>query len=574
MSTPQRKFLVTPNLNGNGTRSLILAGIASIISIGAHAGLILLLINLDLGAAEGKDQGSESAPLVDDGTADKKKAEEKKKEEDKTDKDRGKEDYIDLTRIDIGNNTNNDTNYDVPKIGDFSAPPLSPDAPPDATPGSLDPNVTNITPMTIPPPPGVGNVFGKGGVLSSADGTAPIIPGMKGLGDGLSGTQVPNLFRGREQGITRQRMLDQGGGNAKSEAMVARGLQFLANHQAPDGHWGMHDFDRYARKTVTKDGKQTTVFEHDKSMPGTGRQNDVAGTAFGLLPFLAAGHTQNPVPGSKFDYSKNVDSALKWLMKRQDKNGYFGGDMYAHGLATIAMCEAYGLSRDKRLEASAQAAIHYIEFAQGPGGGWRYGPHANPGDTSVTGWQLMALKSGQMAGLTVKPNTLKMCEKYLDSCEGSNKGGYSYTPGGGETPTMTAVGLLCRQYLGVNPRNPDLLAGVQRLEKLPASEPRGRNIYYLYYATQVMHHMGGDNWDSWNKGPKYDPKTDVGNGIRDILIDLMDKGTSNPDTEGSWVLPGAEGRLMSTSLALLTLEVYYRHLPLYRREVGQVKGAK
>src|SRR5260370_30486792 len=115
MSTAQRKFLVAPNLNANGMRSLILAGIASIISIGAHAGLILLLINLDLGSAEGKDRGVDSTPLIDDGTADKKKEEDKKKDEDKKDKDRGKEDSIDLSQTDIGNKTDNDTNYDVPK---------------------------------------------------------------------------------------------------------------------------------------------------------------------------------------------------------------------------------------------------------------------------------------------------------------------------------------------------------------------------------------------------------------------------------------------------------------------------
>ena len=256
-----------------------------------------------------------------------------------------------------------------------------------------------------------------------------------------------------------------------------------------------------------------------------------------------------------------------YLIKKQDKDGYYGGDMYAHGIATIAMCEAYGLTADNLLKLSAQKAIWYIENSQDPaGGGWRYGPR-QPGDTSVTGWQLMALKSGQMAGLTIKADTLKKVEKYLDSCESTNKGGYGYTPGGGETITMTAVGLLCRQYLGVNPRNPGLLQGVQRVEKTP---PTSGNIYYLYYATQVMHHMGGDSWDKWNKGPALDGK----GGIRDFLISAMDKGTANPDTEGSWVLAGAEGRLMSTSLALLTLEVYYRHLPLYRRDVTAVKGAQ
>src|SRR5260370_39146981 len=103
MSTAQRKSLVARSLNANGMRSLIPAGIASIISIGAHAGLILLLINLDRGSAEGKDRGVDSTPLIDDGTAEKKKEEDKKKDEDKKDKDRGKQDAIDLSETDIVN---------------------------------------------------------------------------------------------------------------------------------------------------------------------------------------------------------------------------------------------------------------------------------------------------------------------------------------------------------------------------------------------------------------------------------------------------------------------------------------
>jgi hypothetical protein len=567
---PKRKVLVAPSLNGNGMRGLILAGVAAVISVGAHAGVIFLLLNLDLGPAQGQTGGEVTvAPIVDDGTDAKKKAEEQKEE--KPDKDRGKEDDIDLSRTDIGNDSFKDTNYDTTRLGDISVPQLDPNAGPNDAPGSLDPNITNTKQMAIPPPPGTGGV-GPGGIPHSADGTAAMIPGVPNvIGTGLPGSQVPNLFAGRGSAVTRERMLEQGGGNKESEAMVARGLQFLANHQAMDGHWGMHDFDRHARKqTKNAKGEAVVTFEKDKSMPGTTRQNDVAGTGFGLLPFLAAGHTHHAVKDSKFDYSKNVKLGLIWLIKQQDKdkNGYYGGDMYAHAIASIAMCEAYGLTADPMLKLSAQRAVHYLEYAQDPsGGGWRYGPQ-QPGDTSVTGWCMMALKSGQMAGLSVKPEVLKKAEKFLDSCESSNKGGYSYTPGGGEGITMTAVGLLCRQYMGVTPRNPGLLQGVQRLER---SRPdANHNIYYLYYATQVMHHMGGDNWDEWNKG------ADGKAGIRDTLIALMDKGTTNPDLEGSWDPKqlGAEGRLMSTSLALLTLEVYYRHLPLYRRDAGQVKGAQ
>src|SRR5262249_31872114 len=149
------------------------------------------------------------------------------------------------------------------------------------------------------------------------------------------------------------------------------------------------------------------------------------------------------------------------------------------------------------------------------------------GDTSVTGWQLMALKSGQMSGLSVPRSTISLCERFLDSCESSSKGGYGYVPGAGETYTMTAVGLLCRQYLGVNPRNPGLLAGVERLKAYPPGKTG--NLYYEYYATQVMHHMGGDSWQFWNVGP------DGKSGIRDTLIAKQSHNSGKMQhIEGSW----------------------------------------
>jgi hypothetical protein len=175
----------------------------------------------------------------------------------------------------------------------------------------------------------------------------------------------------------------------------------------------------------------------------------------------------------------------------------------------------------------------------------------------------MALKSGQMAGLSVPREALKKCEAYLNSCEASSKGGYGYMPGTGETITMTAVGGLCRQYLGVSPRNPSLLATIDRLKKTP---PGSGNIYYEYYATQVMHHMGGDAWAFWNLGPDGTGK----GGIRDTLIAKQDDGRGGrPGQKGSFAgNDHVGGRLGATSLSLLSLEVYYRHLPLYRRDMG------
>jgi hypothetical protein len=367
-------------------------------------------------------------------------------------------------------------------------------------------------------------------------------------------------------------MLTEGGGNARSEKSVADGLRFLALHQCSDGRWTLHDFQRHARTAPVPAGKVVP----DNCQPMTTRRNDVAATAFGLLPFLAAGITHKPAPGKKpqVDYTRGVGTGLRWLIGRQSKSGndrgYYGGDMYSHGLATIAMCEAYGLTTDPTFKASAQLAVNYIVSAQDPvGGGWRYAPR-QAGDMSVTGWQLMALKSGQMAGLSVPRQTLMKVEKFLDACEAGgrgakDKGGYSYLPGNNPTPAMTSVGGLCRQYLGVNPRNPSLLASVRRLKQVP---PGSGNLYYEYYATQVMHHMGGEAWAFWNLGPDGSGR----GGIRDTLISRQDDGRLRPGQAGSF--PGTEyvgGRLGGTSLSLLSLEVYYRHLPLYRRDMGVMK---
>jgi hypothetical protein len=342
----------------------------------------------------------------------------------------------------------------------------------------------------------------------------------------------------------------------KVDEAVARGLEWLALHQAPDGHWGLHDFNRTARDKPLPGGKTFAC-----NCGGTAtRRNDIAATAFGLLPYLAAGHTHKA--GAKKDdkdYSKTVDAGLRFLVAKQGKDGFFGGDMYSHGLATTAVCEAYGMTSDPALEAPAQKGINFICSAQDPeGGGWRYAPR-QAGDLSVTGFQFTALKSAQLAGLAVPAATLKKAEKFLDSIEGERKGGYGYVPGAGETPTMTAVGLLCRQYLGVNPRNPNLLAGVEKLRVFPPGKTD--NLYYEFYATRVMQHVGGDNWEWWNLGP------DGKGGIRDSLLTRQSHNSGRMQhIEGSWGPERAPegGRIMTTSLSLLCLEAPYRRLPIFR----------
>jgi len=342
------------------------------------------------------------------------------------------------------------------------------------------------------------------------------------------------------------------GGNDASEAAVGKALRWLAAHQSPDGRWSLNNYHRHNPACKCK----------DMNFEGSVIDNDTAGTALGLLPFLGAGHTHKKAASP---YSGNVLKALQFLTGRQQNNGDLGGGMYSHALATIALCEAYGMSSDVKLRGPAQKAINFIEYAQNPQtGGWRYQPRTD-GDTSVVGWQVMALRSGQMAGLTVKSQTLELAKRWLDSCQSDGGSKYSYVPGSGPTPVMTSAALLNRQYLGWGPRNPDLHKGCEYMLRTapPPPEKPGPNerlgaIYYYYYATQVMHHMGDKYWDTWN------PR------MRDFLIRTQNK-KDDGHREGSWDPRGADhggtgGRIYATSLACLTLEVYYRHLPLYRRE--------
>jgi hypothetical protein len=455
----------------------------------------------------------------------------------------------DLTMTDIGIDPEVPTNYDNPRIEEVSVP--GPALPNEAVGLSGAPDGPQ---QTLPPPPGLGQGTG-GGIQALTPGQASPFGTPGGYGGLLA---VPGGFGGRS-GATRVRMVMEGGGNAISEAAVARGLEWLAIHQAPDGRWSLEGFNAHAKDQYGAKGKAFTC-----NCEGRGQKNDVAGSAFGVLPFLAAGITHKPITGDKkqaVDYTKTVEAALKFIMSKQDKsNGSLGG-MYEHGLATIALCEAYGLTSDPGLKVAAQKALNYIVYAQHDAGGWRYGPK-QAGDTSVTGWQVMALKSGQMAGLSVPKPTLDGATKFLNSVMSAQDYGYGYT-GPGSSPTMTAVGLLCRQYLGWSPRKLELIKGVDGLKATP---PAVNSMYYSYYATQVMHHMGGDNWRNWNEK------------MRDALIKAQDQRTDprHAHQGGSWDPKqdghGASwGRIGQTSLSLLTLEVYYRHLPLYRRDMGTVK---
>ena len=334
----------------------------------------------------------------------------------------------------------------------------------------------------------------------------------------------------------RGSMVRQYGGNESSEAAVAAALRWIAEHQYPDGGWNFDHTRGVCQGRCAEPGTLTTARN--------------GATAMALLPFLGSGMTH-----MEGQYKLPVKGGLNYLVthiKPDHGAGSLyesGGSMYSHGLASITLCEAYAMTQDKALLVPAQASLNFIAYAQDPvGGGWRYAPRS-PGDTSAVGWQIMALKSGHMGYLQVAPNTVAGAIKFLDTVQADSGAYYGYTSPGKGAAT-TAVGLLCRMYLGWKKDEPALQRGVAYLSK---AGPSKTNMYFNYYATQVMKQYGGEEWDKWNVQ------------MRDYLVAHQDK---NGHAKGSWHFPGGHagergGRLYATSMATMILEVYYRHMPIY-----------
>jgi hypothetical protein len=281
-----------------------------------------------------------------------------------------------------------------------------------------------------------------------------------------------------------------------------------------------------------------------------------------VLAFLGKGYTHEDNP-----FSDNVERALHWLIGQQDSMGFLGGQansyarMYCHGMATIAIGEAYGMTKDSKLREPLARAVQYIVDSQNADGGWRY-YRVKQGDMSMFGWQLMALKSAKTAGLAVPPASMNRAIDFLiangealKNRKLSQFGGLAdYRLDEAPKPSMTAESLFCKQILGIKRTNRAAIEAVDYLQKNLPQRSR-QDLYYWYYGTLAMYHHGGDPWRRWNQSLR-------DNLVSDQRTDGEFAGSWNPRTP--WGDYG--GRVFSTTLSTLCLEVYYRFLPLYQAE--------
>ena len=358
----------------------------------------------------------------------------------------------------------------------------------------------------------------------------------------------------------RERLIREYGGNSASEEAVALALKWIVKHQLPDGGWS---FDHTIGDDKFRDSPNPGILTNkiDRSVRAFARNG---ATAMALLPLLGQGHTH--LAGK---YKKEVRRGLEYLMaKGQPQKGgsisYLepGGEYYSHGLCSIVFAEAFAMSQDPLLAPFAQGCLWYLEQTQNRDiGGWRYRPF-EAGDTSVVGWQVMAFKSGKLSGLQINKKTYKLIDKFLNYVSTDNGTYYGYAKREERrNKSCTSIGILCRMYMGWDKEHPSIVEAVGYLGKLGPNVGPKSDIYYNYYCTQVMKQYGGKEWTKWN---------DV---MRDSLVESQNK---KGNTTGSWFFDNnyahsasKGGRLYCTAMACMTLEVYYRYLPLYSSEVTE-----
>jgi len=329
------------------------------------------------------------------------------------------------------------------------------------------------------------------------------------------------------------------GGSGATESAVQASLGWLARQQHKTGSWSM--VGPYA--------------------DGAREENNAAASGMALLAFQGAGYT--PVSGENDRFREVVAKGWKSLLTRQNADGSFfhfgrkkgpghNHGIYTHTIDTLALCELYAMTRDPQYREPAQRAVNFLVKAQAKEGGWRYQP-GRDSDLSVSGWVMMALQSARMGELNVPASTLYEFERYLDSVAHDGGRQYAYQPNRAASLAMSAEGLLCRQYLGWAANDPRMVEGARRLAEQPINFKNNQDTYYWYYATQVLHHLGGKPWEDWNKVMAVElPSRQVRHG--------KEQGSWNP-MEDAW--GGQAGRLYTTCLATYMLEVYYRHLPIY-----------
>jgi hypothetical protein len=322
---------------------------------------------------------------------------------------------------------------------------------------------------------------------------------------------------------------------------IEEGLHWLATAQERDGRWSCRNW-------------------------GGDGDYDVGMTGLALLAFLGRGETN-----LRGRHKSTISRGLAWLARNQKPNGSFGWTtFYEQGIATMAVAEAYGMTRVPRLGRVAQAAVNYIVAEQPEHGGFRYkgATTKNDGDTSVTAWQIMAIKSAVLADLNVPDSAVERCRTFLRNVR-RDYGQTSYLVGQGRTgATLSAIGMACKQFIGGEEFHGEIQdCGQYLLQNCQVGQGRDHligDLYFTYYSTLAMFQMGGEYWYRWQRA-FYEPLRAAR--VKEERFDGRGRrlqGSWDP-TKCAWGSRG--GRVYATAMAVLSLEVPKRYIRIYRPNI-------
>jgi hypothetical protein len=365
-------------------------------------------------------------------------------------------------------------------------------------------------------------------------------------------------YKNRE-GDDKARALTLNGGTRETEAAVAKGLAYLAKIQRSTGGWGNYEErdDKYGQFAVGK-------------------------TGLALLAFLGAGHTHV----SHTEYSDNVMRAIAFLLALQDPDsGHFGdSEAYSHGIATYALAECYALTGESELRRPLERAVAHIlakqNHARDPrlAGGWSYyyrddRVYDRWPRTSITVWQVMALESARLAGLSVPEQAFEDAAAFIRNAEDEERGWFRYNHDPSRLssswptlPASTPAALFALSLVGQDINAQELTSARDFvLSRTPSEYKRGSendfiqrgqgNLYFWYYGTLSMFRAGGNAWQRWNTG------------MKEALVRGQKKdGSWAPiDLYCNYARDDEHDRSYSTAMCVLSLEVYYRYyLPLLK----------
>ena len=298
---------------------------------------------------------------------------------------------------------------------------------------------------------------------------------------------------------------------------TANALEWLAKQQNSDGSWGD---SRYPHNTAV--------------------------TGFALLAFMSQGHVPN-----QGKYGPEVAKGVRFLLASARDDGYIvgsrGGNMYCHGMATLALSQLWGMTGDEEVKKTLKKAVDLIVHCQADNGGWRYDPTPSGADISVTIMQVMALRGAKDSGMHVPDKTLKKALEYINTCFDPQTGGYTYMPYNRQPGfARTAAGICVLKLVGDYDKNID--RSVEFLKRT-MENPREHYWYGHYYACHAMHQVGGKDWEEYYAMIK-----------RNFL--------RMQASDGSWSQRndyGSAGPVYQTAIAVIALSVPTNYLPIFQR---------